>query len=490
MNTHHLSLFRVPPLLIMILAVPFLAEAGIYDISTASFLGGPGSDDRVAGARILSDGTVVLAANIGSGSPSGGNAARINGAGPTWGGVIIRLSEDGRKVLSVSRVAKQVNDLAVDDADNLYVAAHDAGFLKLNAAADALLFKKDVPRGRYAWRVDAGPSGHFVTLEHKTAETRSNKPGSGIIHVYDPAGQELGEFKGYRNTLDICVDTENEVVVYTGWRQTRAAGNPVQISYIRAQGYDGVDKWLAYDWSNDKNSKDYLNKPENNMADTRGTRCSIGRDGKLYVAFQSAGGNHMFRYDPFNVTKRVKIVGGDNFHEWFNTRSEHKTFFARYEPRTGKYLAGQQFCSRKGSDNGGNTVVPHEIMADSQGRVYLSGASAYGIPIPPHRRYEPAAGQTAFNPLHPAPKEVYLGGAFLLVMSKDLRTRLYCTRLSSGGITAAVDARVLSGKDANIVFAGLTAKKEETHRVNAIQEDWGGGKQDGWFAVIQAPKRK
>ena len=42
-----------------------------------------------------------------------------------------------------------------------------------------------------------------------------------------------------------------------------------------------------------------------------------------------AGGNHLFRYDPFDVTKTAPIVGGDLFHGFQNSKSEDKTFFAR-----------------------------------------------------------------------------------------------------------------------------------------------------------------
>jgi len=44
--------------------------------------------------------------------------------------------------------------------------------------------------------------------------------------------------------------------------------------------------------------------------DTRGYRCAIGRDGRLYIAFEAAGGNHLFRYSPTDINEPFKLVGG------------------------------------------------------------------------------------------------------------------------------------------------------------------------------------
>jgi hypothetical protein len=213
------------------------------------------------------------------------------------------------------------------------------------------------------------------------------------------------------------------------------------------------------------------------MADTRGYRCSVGRDGKLYCAFECAGGNHMFRYSPFDIMEKVSIVGGDRWHEFYNTKSEHKTFFARYEPGTGAYLRGQQFCCRLSNNNGNAARIESgQIIADQAGRVYLGGTSAWGLPLPGHPNFSEDPDEAAFNPF----PDGYLGGAWLLVMSEDFRTRLYCTRLTSEK-THAIAARVLGDNAASIAFGGYT--EGEMFISDAISTELA-GTQDGWFAVI------
>lgn len=464
--------------------------AGPYDLTTASFLGDASDIDSVRGARIQSDGTVVLAANIGSAVP-GPAPTLLNGANATSRGAVLRLSADGQTVLSVTRLADRVLDLALDDNDNITVALWSQGLIKLDPTAGQVVWDKSPGK---VMRVDAGGAGYVAALVTTAADPDDSSPGSGSVHLYRPDGTPLADFAGHRNTLDVCLDPATQTVAHIGWRQASAfdgsSTKPVQIAYLRGRDFAGAIKWTSYDWSTDSGADDFINKPTNNMADTRGYRCSIGADGKLYAAFETAGGNHIFRYSPFDIAQQVDIVGGDMWHEFYETRSEHKTFFARYEPASGAYLLGQQFTNRltlkPGQNlNRGNTVRVRrgEIRADALGRVYIGGDSAYGLPMPPHPQYSAKAGQMTFIP--PGTGD-YVGGAWFMVMSADFKTRLYVTRLTSSGDTHALDSRILAGDAANIVFAGRTRNLAETYTQDAVQSSAGGGTQDGWLAVIAA----
>ncbi len=203
------------------------------------------------------------------------------------------------------------------------------------------------------------------------------------------------------------------------------------------------------------------------MADSRGLRLSMGLDGNLYVAFQVAGGNHIFRYDPFDIDVTVPIVGGDNYHQFFNSKSENKTFFARYDAATGAYLLGQQFCGRL-STSAANAARPDgDIKADAVGRVYLSGSAASGLPI---TFLPPGTG-------------TYTGGGFLLVMSPDFRTRLLVTRFAGNGKVRTVSLGVEAEGRQPIVFGGTTTGG--LWNWNPVQGGYGGGAQDGFFGVFE-----
>lgn len=461
-------------------------RSATYDISASSYIGGSDANDSVRGCAIQSDGTVILAANIGDATPGGVTPILLNGATSSSPGAIVRLSPDGTTVLSVTRLADLVLDLVVDDSDNIYVALWTQGMVKLNPTATSVLWSK-TPESGNIMRLDASPKGYCVTLKTWATDPDTDFQGRGWIRVYDPNGIELGDFQGggielgtypgYSRTCDVCIDESSQTVVHTGWRQADIPLGALQVAYVQGRSYTGTVLWTGYDWSAYPDSDRYINRSGLNMADTRGYRCCIGRDGKLYCAFIFHGGMHMQRYDPFDIMKPVEVVGGDMWFETWNTGDIHETFVGRYEPATGEYLLGQQFTCRL-SDTTGNTVTVDagEICADELGRVYVGGRASWGLPIPGHPAYTCNPGQVAFNPL----ASDYLGGAWLLVLSSDFSTRLYCTRLTFEQ-THAIAARVLSGTLAQIVFGGYSTS--ELYTKAAIQNTLQGG-QDGWFAVI------
>ena len=115
-------------------------------LSASSYLGGSGDDDAVRGAVIEPDGKIVLAANIGNKTFSGITATNLNGSTSSTSGAIIRLSADGQTVLSVTRLASHVNDIANDNNGNLYVACGADGVIKLNSTATSLNMEENEVR--------------------------------------------------------------------------------------------------------------------------------------------------------------------------------------------------------------------------------------------------------------------------------------------------------------------------------------------------------
>lgn len=438
-------------------------SAGGYVIVASSYLGTAEFDDSVVGAEILSGGTIVLAVNL-----SADVASVLNTSQPTPSadltGCLVHLSPDGSRLLALIRLAKEVKDMAVDAQENIYLAAGADGLLKLDLKTTRIVWRKNFAD---CTRVDVSPDRYLAAIA------------DGSIHIFDPAGTQTGRAKGKGYTNDVCVDAGSKTVIFCGFRNAHAFDGkrryPVQICYIIGLKYDGSRKWTNYDWSTDRESDRFLNRPTNNMADTRADRCAIGRDGKLYVTFQVAGGNHILRYSPKDIMQKAQIVGGDKYHQFYNSRAEHKNFFARYEPVTGAYLAGQQFCGRL-ANNRANAVVTKEgdIAADEQGRVYLVGKSAYGIPVN----------------LFPD-KSDYAGGGFILVMSSDFKERLLCTRTCGGrGSPHAVAARMIDGR-IHVVFGGSGMVKGMfvKHAIQAEPVDVGTEKddpKDAFFVVLNS----
>lgn len=482
-------------------------------VVAASWLGGAGADS-VNAARVQSDGTIVLAGTAALPGTSTAVPYLLDGADATSGGVILRLSPDGQRVYSMTRLPAAVTDMAIDSADRIYIASPTAGLYVLNPTASLVQLKR--LDGQFVYRVDASPGGFFAGMIPTNTSNPDTSPGSVDISLYNASGDLLCETAGpTQNTLDLCIDEVSETLITIGWRQTSASAEdntnvlPVQIAAMRGVDFSGVEKWTNYNWQSgpwDPANPDHLNVHTNNMADSRGLLCTIGDDGLLYAGFEVAGGNHIFRWDPRDLSLAVNIVGGDMWHNFSATASEHKSFVGRYYPATGDYLLGQQFTSRywDGTQDRGNALrlTGGDLFADAAGRVYLTGASASGLPMEPVHNYTPDPMEITFNPL---PDPVYTGGAYLLMMESDFSLRRFLTRLG-GGKGRAVHARVIEGETQPlIVYGGMVESINANwngidtnvggqdpadprmllYTLEPLQPVYGGGGQDGFFALVE-----
>jgi hypothetical protein len=527
----------VAVLVAVALSLPTPAGADPFNLSMASYLGDAGSADAAVGLRILSDGTLVVAANAGGARPANPGEAPLApvllaGSDADTPGLLLRLSRDGRTLLSVTRLAAELRDLDVDAADNLYVAAGDAGVYKLDPAATAISWQ--LLAGEYIERVAASPGGWVAA--HRTNTRDTSTPGSGLTHLINPAGAVVGGFGGLNNTLDVAVDEPSQTVVQVGWRQANAWQEdgsgvlPVQIAYLRGLDFAGAVKWHLYGWQTASmlaelgggNAFDgdgiiitnphFLNsngslmaEPHddgagnlypryqyyNNMADTRGYRVRIGRDGLLYAGFEAAGGNHIFRHaglwdaDDPAFRASVPLAGGGVFNQWTNTGASHKTYIGRYDPASGEILTGNQFNTvvTSGGTASANTLRIREggLAADQDGNLYFGAAAASGLPTPASTYFSPMAGEVTLNPFGISSNE---GGAYIWATAPNLATRRFVGRISSG-TAHAVDARILAGETEPVVaWVGRADLNRPMFTRAAFQSQPGYGEQDGFVAVL------
>jgi hypothetical protein len=415
-----------------------------YSIST--YLGGVTTDEAFTGAIYLSDGTLVMSGIIDPGLfPGGVTPSYLNGATVGDRGVVVRLSEDGQTVLSVTVVGTRALDIDTDGSDRIFVAAGDDGAVVLDSTASTVLWSNDYG-APHVHRIDAADGGTFAVLTSSTFDYLDERINSGTNYVYDSSYVQLGSMGGVPAfTTDLAVDEASQTVIFIGWKNITDMGpppgeagiNPVDIPAMVGRSFDGtVERFRAYDWENTDGGVRHLNYVKNNMADTRGSRVIIGPDGYLYAGIEYDGGNTPLRDDPFDLTVTAldRIVGGDNYHSMSNTSTVPKTFVGRYDPATGAFIQGQWITNRLsgGSDNT-IRIKNGNLLVDDAGRIHVVGGSASGLPL-------------THDPLSGVPNT---GGAFHLVYSPDFTSREYVTRLTvsaSGGLSHyAGVAQSLSG---------------------------------------------
>ncbi|MEU4622002.1 hypothetical protein AB0G04_18765 [Actinoplanes sp. NPDC023801] len=371
------------------------SAATVTSPTTASYLG-TGSGDVTSGIDIGAGCTIVVGGRL-TGSSVLTGAAKLPRGGA---GVVVRLSDDGRRVLSAVRVAGTVDDLEVRRTTGDIAVATDRGVRVLDASAATIRWQtREAVR-----RVAIGDAGTVAALTGTT------------VRIHDATGKRTGSVRLAGSTVeDVAVDDRTGLVFVAGFTQRGGPCRQVQVPFVRAYRHDGTARWRLYDY--DPDELDGL------CADSRVNRVAMGRDGELYLAGEMAGGTSVFTSNGRSARTAAPNVAYDKFTTTSNTSDAHLTYFARLNPATGTVKAGQTLLARidvKGDK--GNTITPAAITADADGRVYVGGSSAYQI-----------AGRSRLR-MNGRTLQPYAGGdAWVLVTSPDLRKRLQWTAWTDGG---------------------------------------------------------
>jgi len=393
------------------------ARSNALNVTAATYLG-LGAGDVAHGVDIAPDCTVLLAGRFSQTDFSVNPVALAAGATT---GALVRLNPSGQTVQAVSRLGSEITDLAVRPGQGDIALASNVGLMVV--AADLRTVRWQVSGA--AQRVAMAADGSVAALFGKT------------LRVYNATGQEqFSRNFGDSAVNDVAIDSASNRVMVTGFAQRDGGGcSQLQVAWIRSYQFNNTAAWAAWDWTHAQAVAG------SNCADTRGMRVAMGRDGKLYFAGESAGGNAIYRWQPTNLALAAPNVKTDSYNDALNTASNHISYFARLDPSTGALEKGQMLLARL-SNGRGNTIRPRAIAADELGNVYVGGVSASAIAQRPALSIN---GRTLAD---------YSGGdPWVLAVSSDfMQRRLWITPAdggrgetlglaASGGI-AAMAARV------------------------------------------------
>jgi hypothetical protein len=377
-------------------------------VATASYLGSTGT--LATTVDVAPDGTTVFGGLLVREPGDNGELSLPGGVQPVsllggGSGVIVRLAGAGGSphVLSVTRLSGAVEEVRVNGGGQI-AACGAFGVAVLDSTAGAVQW---VDRPGTVRRCAFADDGSLVALAGQSVFVYGS--GGGLIASWSVGGTAQS---------DVALDAARGLVFATGHTNRRTPqGEPVQVAFVRAWTLAGVPAWTAYDAAADRLS--------GAAGDTRGVRISLGRDGKLYFAAESAGGNSVFSRQPGNPASALsaeQLVQTDLFTDpTFNTQRNHITWFGRYNPADGSLEKGQFVLARlDDASQRGSSIRPRSIAADEDGRVYLAGATNASIQDRDVRTISGAA----VGP--------YGGGeAFLLVVQPDLRQRAVWTTFTA-----------------------------------------------------------
>lgn len=416
------------------------------DISSATYLGGAGQDSANAVDISLTGNVTLLGGELPQYDNQGKQIDLLDGGS----GSVVRYNSATKKILSVTHLPGEVKDLEVNPQNGQIAIAGDFGVAVLSSDASQVIWSD---RSGAAERVAVSAGGRVAAVQ-----------GSGKIQLYNNQGKGTKAFltgKGSRRFNDVAITDQNGgTVIATGYEQKLS---DLQVAFTQAWSYGGSQRWKSYDFSA------AAAQNANLMADTRGERVAIGRDGKLYMASSINGGTgaSIFSRDPLNISQSASsdTVQTDRYNTPTNVGSVKMTWYGRYDLATGDLVKGQSLLTRLTSGKG-NSIVPTSITADEQGTVYLAGQASARTA---NRDNQTVEGQKVSD---------YAGSeGFLAVVSPDLKERYVWTPFSQGeskavSVRGQVAALAVSAKaDASLVT------------LEAVQNKSGGG-QDAYLLVI------
>jgi hypothetical protein len=404
-----------------------------FDVSAATYLGSA-SDDTLNAVDIAPSGAIVVGGALpGYLPPPDTELFEVLGGGS---GAVLSLNESGRRILSLTRIGTNVADLEIANSGNVVVCG-SFGVALLNAALNDAIWSADPGDGEK--RCSIGAADDTVALV-----------AGGTVYVYDSGGTQLSSWDANgRGEYDVAVDSTNELVIVTSYRQASAN---LKIAFMRAWDYDSNLSWRSYDF----NSGDGLG------ADTEGKRVAIGRDGLLYFAATINGGTgaSIFARDPLDlsVSANDRTVKTDQYNNPTNVGSIKMTWYGRYDPADGSLILGQSLLNRLSSGRG-NSISPRAIMADEQGRVFLAGDMACCIA---NREQLQVAGQSVGG--------YDSGEAFFLAVQPDFQERIVWTPFTQeGGSAGGSPAVGVSARDGNAAVAIQVDAGKNLITHNALQ---------------------
>ncbi|MCU0497879.1 MAG: hypothetical protein MUF87_11050 [Anaerolineae bacterium] len=423
-------------------------------LTTATYLGGQNADS-FNGVEIAPDGTIFVAGRMPGFIPTQLIPIELNGGGQ---GTLIRLTPDGRSILSLTRIGGWISDLEIN-ANGIIVICGNFGMITLNADATAITQNlTSTPQDRCA----IGASGATVGLNDATEQAT----------VYNASGTVLSTWNGEsRNYADVAIHTETDRVFVTGYLQ---ATSSLQTPVLQAFDLHGVRQWSGYAFSASQVNAQNLG------ADSRGVRVAIGKDGQLYLAGRTDGGNTVFTRHPGSITSLLPntvLIKFDPYNDPYNLGSGSFAWYGRFDPVSGTLERAQFLLTRK-EDTKGNSLAIHAITADANGVVYLGGEAYYQIE---NRNSRTLAGLAVGS---------YEGGEpFMAAISPDFTQRLLWTPFSAAGTSAGgspLTGVAVRGQSAvGVATLNLSNPNRRLITLNPVQPWIGGGGSEGYLAVWQ-----
>lgn len=304
----------------------------------------------------------------------GGNqqnrAVAIAAVNSAEGGLLHWVNPETGEIDNTVTLPGAISDIAAD-GEGVVAIATENKILRLSATSGEVISEIQLTG---VSRVAISPVGDIAAIADKT------------VYLYDANNAEtFSKLKDYTGVTDVEVSNcEGQQLVYlTTFRNAtftdiQGRTNPVQIARLEAMDFSGAVQWFLFD--------DHTDTIQQNVADTRLYRVTLGRDGYLYIGGESAGTATIFRWRGQPLTEeeqfgktRPFVSRIDENSQLHNSGAAHLPYYARVHPSEGQLIHAQMSFPRR-SDRKANAMRIGDIAAGTQGSLYFGGAASASIP--------------------------------------------------------------------------------------------------------------
>jgi hypothetical protein len=298
-------------------------------------------------------------------TPRGAIAAVNSGQGAS----LYWLHPDTGEIAQTLELAAPVSDMAFDGGRELAIATQDK-ILRLNI--DNGEVTSEIALAGVS-RVALSADRHVGAIANKT------------VYLYDANNKAIfSKLRDYTEVTDLEVRScsDGQQVYVTSFRNTSFVGidnqrNPVQIALLEAFDFTGERQWSLFG--------DAAETIKQNVADTRLYRVTMGRDGFLYIAGESAGTATIFRWRGQPMSEDEQYGKADTFlsridqySQLHNSGAAHLPYYARVNPLTGE-LVNAQMTFPRSSNTKANAMRLGDIAVAPNGQLYFGGAASASI---------------------------------------------------------------------------------------------------------------
>lgn len=418
--------------------------------------------DEVSAVGIQPDGHIVLAGRIGDPDENFGLTPRLfalGGGSPGGQGVVLRLSPDGRELVSISRLGERIDHLALDPNTARIAITSAQGIALLDPQASEMLWSYDAhfhpdigridrtPQASSGRRIAVGTDGTVAALFNRNVAGNDTHA---VIFVFDRYGEPVGELPLVEDRFfynqrfeDIAVDAQHGTVLLAGWRQAHPS---LQAPFLVARRYraEATDRgeavWTAFNWW--KSAAD----TQNLQADSRALRIHRGADHQFYLAGDVHGGDNRFTRkavfdgavtssNPAAQSNNINLDGYSS-HAHSQMTGFRGSYLARINPATGEVSHGQFFHVRSaGPTSEKRRWTTEAIAADQQGRLLFAGSGSFHFPCSPETYLDnPGTCQGQTLRINGSMVGPYFGNEpGMVVLSSDFSAREQLAKLNLEG---------------------------------------------------------